>query len=70
MMVTDNCLSENEKGGFSFINLIATIVNSARVSFGKHKTEIDNRDKKLINYLIKIINCFSHSFHYFKYKLN
>jgi len=29
MMVTDNCLSENEKGGFSFINLIATIVNSA-----------------------------------------
>ena len=30
-----------------------TIVNSARVSFGKHKTEIDGRDKKLINYLIK-----------------
>lgn len=29
-----------------------TIVNSARVSFGKHKTEIDNRDKKLIKYLI------------------
>nr|ADI23229.1 hypothetical protein [uncultured nuHF2 cluster bacterium HF0770_13K08] len=29
MMVTDNYLSENEKGGFSFINLIATIVNSA-----------------------------------------
>ena len=30
-----------------------TIVNSARVSFGKHKTEIDNRDKKLIKYLIE-----------------
>jgi len=32
MMVTDNCLSENEKGGFSFINLIATIANSASLS--------------------------------------
>ena len=30
-----------------------TIVNSARVSFGKHKDELDNRDKKLISYLIK-----------------
>jgi len=30
-----------------------TIVNSARVSFGKHKKEIDGRDKKLISYLIK-----------------
>ena len=30
-----------------------TIVNSARVSFGKHKTEIDGRDKKLVSYLIK-----------------
>ena len=30
-----------------------TIVNSARVSFGKEKKDIDNRDKKLINYLIK-----------------
>ena len=29
-----------------------TIVNSARVSFGKHKTEINERDKKLIKYLI------------------
>jgi len=28
MLVTDNCLSENEKGGFPFINLIATIPNS------------------------------------------
>ena len=30
-----------------------TIVNSARVSFGKHKSELDEKDKKLINYLVK-----------------
>ena len=30
-----------------------SVVNSARVSFGKHKTEIEEQDKKLINYLIK-----------------
>jgi thymidylate synthase (FAD) len=30
-----------------------SIVNSARVSFGVEKREIDERDKKLINYLIK-----------------
>jgi thymidylate synthase (FAD) len=30
-----------------------TIVNSARVSFGVEKKEIDGRDKRLINYLIK-----------------
>jgi thymidylate synthase (FAD) len=30
-----------------------TIVNSARVSFGKQKEEIDAQDKKLINYLAK-----------------
>lgn len=30
-----------------------TVVNSARVSFGKHKQEIDEKDKKLIKYLIK-----------------
>jgi thymidylate synthase (FAD) len=30
-----------------------TIVNSARVSFGKQKETIDSRDIKLINYLIK-----------------
>ena len=29
-----------------------TIVNSARVSFGKEKHEIDEKDKKLIDYLI------------------
>jgi thymidylate synthase (FAD) len=30
-----------------------TIVNSARVSFGAHKEDLSERDKKLINYLIK-----------------
>ena len=29
-----------------------TVVNSARVSFGKEKSEMDERDKKLIRYLI------------------
>ena len=30
-----------------------TIVNSARVSFGKHKEELDEKDEKLIRYLVK-----------------
>ena len=30
-----------------------TVVNSARVSFGKHKEIMDGRDKKLIRYLIR-----------------
>ncbi len=30
-----------------------TIVNSARVSFGKHKSDLDDKDLKLINYLVK-----------------
>ena len=30
-----------------------TVVNSARVSFGKEKTEMDERDAKLIRYLIQ-----------------
>jgi thymidylate synthase (FAD) len=30
-----------------------TVVNSARVSFGVEKDELDDKDKKLINYLIK-----------------
>ena len=29
------------------------IVNSARVSFGVHKEELDDKDRKLINYLVK-----------------
>ena len=30
-----------------------TIVNSARVSFGKHKGELDEKDERLINYLVR-----------------
>ena len=30
-----------------------TVVNSARVSFGVHKDEMNDKDKKLVNYLIK-----------------
>ena len=30
-----------------------TVVNSARVSFGVEKTELNDRDRKLINYLVK-----------------
>jgi len=30
-----------------------TIVNSARVSFGVEKEKLDDRDKKLVNYLVK-----------------
>ena len=30
-----------------------SVVNSARVSFGKHKAEIEEQDEKLISYLIK-----------------
>jgi thymidylate synthase (FAD) len=30
-----------------------SVVNSARVSFGKHKDTLEDKDKKLINYLIK-----------------
>ena len=30
-----------------------TVVNSARVSFGKHKEVMDGRDRKLIKYLIR-----------------
>jgi thymidylate synthase (FAD) len=45
--------------GKGFVELVdavgsdLSVVNSARVSFGKHKTELDNKDKKLIKYLIK-----------------
>jgi len=30
-----------------------TVINSARVSFGKHKEELDEKDERLIKYLIK-----------------
>ena len=45
--------------GRGFVELVdhmgtdLTIVNSARVSFGKHKEEMDDKDVKLIEYLVK-----------------
>ena len=36
-----------------FMGSDLTIVNAARVSFGKHKEELDDKDKKLISYLVK-----------------
>lgn len=45
--------------GIGSVSLVAsmgsdlTVVNSARVSFGIEKEELDQKDKKLINYLIK-----------------
>ena len=43
-------------GSVSFVDAMGTdltIVNSARVSFGREKTELDQRDKRLIKYLVK-----------------
>ena len=54
-MKIDNVLGDE----IGFIELVdsmgndLTIVNSARVSFGKRKTKIDDKDSKLINYLAK-----------------
>ena len=45
--------------GIGFVELVdyvgsdITVVNSARVSFGKHKSTLDAADKKLIKYLIQ-----------------
>ena len=49
-------LYEDNKGFVELVDAVGSdlsVVNSARVSFGKHKTELDNKDKKLIKYLIK-----------------
>ena len=35
-----------------FMGSDLTIVNAARVSFGKQKESMDDRDKKLINYTV------------------
>ena len=43
-------------GGVDYVDHMGsdlTIVNSARVSFGVQKSNLDGRDRKLINYLIK-----------------
>ena len=44
------------KGHVEYVEHMGTdlsVVNSARVSFGKHKEELDDRDKKLITYLVR-----------------
>ena len=49
-------LYEDKKGFVELVDAVGddlTVVNSARVSFGKHKAKLDNKDKKLIKYLIK-----------------
>ncbi len=48
-----------------------TIVNSARVSFGVHKEELDERDIKLIKYLIKHkhTSTLEHNFITFRFKV-
>lgn len=48
-----------------------TIVNSARVSFGVHHEEIEDGDKKLINYLIrhKHTSTFEHNVITFRFKV-
>ena len=47
---------DDSLGSVSYIQHMGsdlTVVNSARVSFGIEKTELDDRDRKLIKYLIK-----------------
>ena len=49
-------LYKDSKGFVELVDAVGddlTVVNSARVSFGKHKTELEAKDKKLIKYLIK-----------------
>ena len=49
-------LYNDDIGSVSYVEHMGsdlTVVNSARVSFGVEKTGLDDRDRKLINYLIK-----------------
>lgn len=48
-----------------------TVVNSARVSFGKHKEELDANDEKLIDYLIRHrhTSVLEHNFVTFRFKV-
>jgi len=46
----------DDKGKVEYVEHMGTdlsVVNSARVSFGKHKDGLDDRDEKLIKYLVK-----------------
>jgi thymidylate synthase (FAD) len=48
-----------------------TVVNSARVSFGKHKEVLDDNDKKLVDYLIRHrhTSVLEHNFVTFRFKV-
>ena len=48
-----------------------TVVNSARVSFGKHKEVLDESDKKLVDYLIRHrhTSVLEHNFVTFRFKV-
>ena len=49
-------LYHDDIGSVSYVEHMGsdlTVVNSARVSFGIEKTELDDKDRKLIRYLIK-----------------
>lgn len=64
----------DEIGSVDYISHMGTdltIVNSARVSFGKEKTEIDEKDKKLIDYLVKHrhTSTFEHNVITFRFKV-
>jgi thymidylate synthase (FAD) len=51
-----NFLYDDNIGSVELVDFMGediTIVNSARVSFGVHKEELDAKDKKLISYLMK-----------------
>ena len=49
-------LYDDDVGAVEYVQHVGsdlTVVNSARVSFGKQKKQLDEKDKKLIRYLIK-----------------
>ena len=49
-------LYDDELGSVAYVDHLGsdlTIVNAARVSFGNEKSELDAKDKRLINYLIR-----------------
>ena len=56
MLVDKISLYDDQIGSVEYVEHMGsdlTIVNSARVSFGKQKSELDEKDKKLIDYLVK-----------------
>lgn len=55
-MTTKKYLYQDDIGSIELVQFMGediTVVNSARVSFGVEKQSLDEKDKKLINYLVK-----------------